>query len=129
MKKTDCQLVEYPDGRIELYWCDEVEWQKQCAKSGREERKIYHKLHFHEVERWDRRPGTQDYKEPATETSKTVDAHLDEVIKKRTSPWQASMSRWATKAEQKKREREKKLEEARKVEERLAAAKAAIRKP
>lgn len=117
MKKTDCQLVEFSDGRIELYWFDEVEWRKQCAKSGREERKIYHKLRFHEVERWDRRPGKQDYKEPASETSKTVDAHLDEVIKKRGSPWHNSMNKWVAKAEQKK------------VEERLAAAKEAVSKP
>lgn len=129
MKKTDCQLVEFSDGRIELYWFDEVEWRKQCAKSGREERKIYHKLQFHEVERWDRRPGKQDYKEPASETSKTVDAHLDEVIKKRRSPWHDSMGRWVEKAERKKAEREKKQEEAKKVEERLAAAKKAVSKP
>lgn len=126
MQKTDVQLVEFDDGRTELHWCDEIEWQETCRREGRKVRKTYKRLNFKAHERWDLKPASEEYEEPSDETAKTVDVRVDEAIEKRESPWRKSMEKWATDGIRRREKRQQALEEAKKVEARVAEAQAGV---
>lgn len=129
MQKTDVQLVEFDDGRIELYWHDSIEWQKACRREGRKLRKTYQRLNYKVHDRWDLKPSSEEYEDPPDETAKTIDSRMDSITTKRASPWRESMGRWAKEGIRHREEHQQKLQEAKAIETRIAEAKAAIKKP
>ena len=70
------------------------------------------------------KPKSEDYKEPPTETAKTIDHRVDESVRLRT-PWRNSMTRWAEEGIRRREERQAKIAEAQKLEERIQRAKEA----
>lgn len=126
LQKSDVQVVEFCDGRKELYWCDEIEWRDSCRRQGHPVRKTYRRLQYKAHERWGMKPKSEDYKEPPPETAKTLDHRVDESVRHR-SPWGNSMNQWAEEAIRRREERQKKVAEAQKLEERIQRAKEALK--
>ena len=126
LQKSDVQVVEFCDGRKELYWCDEIEWRDSCRRQGHPVRKTYRRLQYKAHERWGMKPKSEDYKEPPPETAKTLDHRVDESVRHR-SPWGNSMNQWAEEAIRRREERQKKVAEAQKLEERIRRAKEALK--
>ena len=124
LQKSDIQVVEFDDNRKELYWCDEIEWRDACRRQGHPVRKTYRRLQYKAHERWGMKPKSEDYKEPPTETAKTIDHRVDESVRLRT-PWRNSMTRWAEEGIRRREERQAKIAEAQKLEERIQRAKEA----
>lgn len=127
MMKTECNLLEYADGRVEILWCDEVEHRKRITKEGLRIRKRYHVLEFTEHDR------TKLKMSVATpeETAKTLNHRVDEVGRQKKgdsettqkSPWHEMQRRSALKAMAKREELNRKIEEAKAINARIAAAK------
>lgn len=128
MQKTDVQVVEFDDGRTGLYWCDEIAWREACRSAGHTVKKTYKRLDFKAHDRWDLKPASEGYEDPSDETAKTVDVRVDEAIEKRESPWRKSMGKWAHDSILRREKKQQALEEAKKVETRVAEARAAGRK-
>ena len=127
MMKTECNLLEYADGRVEILWCDEIEHRKRIIKEGPKIRKRYHVLEFTEHNRSKLKMTVV----PPEVTAKTLNHCVDEVGRRKKgeaetakkSPWHEMQRRSALEAIAKREDLNRKIEEAKAINDRIAAAK------
>ena len=127
MMKTECNLLEYADGRVEILWCDEIEHRKRIIKEGPKIRKRYHVLEFTEHNRSKLKMTVV----PPEVTAKTLNHCVDEVGRRKKgeaetakkSPWHEMQRRSALEAIAKREDLNRKIEEAKALNDRIAAAK------